>query len=483
MFKLRKGFLKRNWGLIDSISSLIVDIILLNVSFFVSIWLRFGNLHDFKNYTKPLAFINVIFLLVSLGLGVYRSRYNFSRDAIRSSYKRLIMYVAVLTMAFLYVIRGQVYSRVVIMINFFVIYVFFEFAHSMMRRIRNKLLKNQSIGFRTIIIGSDEWAFKFSQQISYLFGGFFHVSGYVRKKGERSSRVYKEIKDRVIGSESQLKKLLETYQPDVIFFISDTMELKGYESMLALCRQHNVKLKMVSPKIATIFQNSRIRDVYGVSLVLENWRIHFHRFNSRLKRVFDLAFVVLISPVILPLCLIIALCIKLTSPGPVFFKQQRSLHKGGPEFYFYKFRSMYVNADEIKEKLLEKNEADGALFKMKKDPRVTFFGRIIRKLSLDELPQLINVIKGDMSVVGPRPLPVADFNQIDDASMNYEWHKQRGNVKPGITGLWQISGRSNLTFEDMLFLDLYYVEHQSIFFDLEILFETLPVMIFGRGAY
>jgi undecaprenyl-phosphate galactose phosphotransferase len=483
MFKVRKGFLKRNWGMIDSISSLMVDIILLNASFFVSIWLRFGNLHDFKNYTKPLVFINFIFLVVSLGLGVYRSRYNFTRDAMRSSYKRLIMYVAILTMAFLYVIRGQVYSRIVIMINFFVIYVFFEFAHSMMRRVRNALLKRQAIGFRTIIIGADEWAFKFSQQISHLFGGFFHVLGYVRKKGERSSRVYKDIKDSVIGTETQLEKLVETFQPDVVFFVSDTMAMKGYESILALCRRHNVKLKMVTPKIATIFQDSRIRDVYGVSLVLENWRIHFHRFNSRLKRIFDLIFVFFISPVILPFCLVIALLIKLTSRGPVFFKQRRSLYKDGPEFYFYKFRSMYVNAEEIKEKLLEKNEADGALFKMKKDPRVTFFGRFIRKFSIDELPQLINVIKGEMSVVGPRPLPVSDFNKIDDESMNYEWHKQRGSVKPGITGLWQISGRSNLTFEDMLFLDLYYVEHQSIFFDLEILFETLPVMIFGRGAY
>jgi exopolysaccharide biosynthesis polyprenyl glycosylphosphotransferase len=483
MFQLRKGFLKRNWGLIDSISSLIVDVILLNLSFFVSIWLRFGNLHDFKNYTKPLVFINFIFLLVSLGLGVYRSRYNFTRDAMRSSYKRLIMYVALLTMAFLYIIQGQEYSRIVIMINFFVIYVFFEFAHSMMRRIRNALLKRQAIGFRTLIIGSDEWAFKFSQQISHLFGGFFHILGYVRKKGERSNRIYKEIKDKVIGSEPQLKEFLETHQPDVVFFVSDTMEMKGYESILVLCREHNVKLKMVTPKIATIFQNSRIRDVYGVSLVLESWRIHFHRFNSRIKRIFDLSFVFLIAPVILPLCLVIALFVKLTSKGPVFFKQRRSLYKGGPVFYFYKFRSMYVNAEEIKEKLLAQNEADGALFKMKKDPRVTFFGRIIRKLSLDELPQLINVIKGEMSVVGPRPLPVDDFNKIDDKSMNYEWHKQRGNVKPGITGLWQISGRSNLTFEDMLFLDLYYVEHQSIFFDLEILFETLPVIIFGRGAY
>jgi exopolysaccharide biosynthesis polyprenyl glycosylphosphotransferase len=483
MFKVRKGFLKRNWGLIDSFSSLIVDILLLNLAFFASIWLRFGHLHDFKNYTKPLVFINFIFLIVSLGLGVYRSRYNFTRDALRSYYKRLIIYIAVITMAFLYIIRGQVYSRVVILITFFVIYVFFEFAHSMMRRIQKALVKRQLIGFRTIIIGTNEWAFKFSQQISYVFGGFFHIAGYVRKKGERSNRVYKEIKSSVIGSETQLEKLLKEHQPDVVFIISDTMEIKGYEPMLQLCREHNVKLKMVSPRIINIFRTTRVRDVYGVSLVMESWRIHFQRFNSRLKRIFDLFFVMLISPVILPLCLIIALLVKLTSRGPVFFKQRRSLYRGGPEFYFYKFRSMQVKAEEIKEKLLEQNVADGALFKLKKDPRVTFFGRFIRKLSLDELPQLINVLKGEMSVVGPRPLPVEDFDQIKEERMSFEWHKQRGNVKPGITGLWQISGRSNLSFEDMLFLDLYYVEHQSIFFDLEILFETIPVMLFGRGAY
>ncbi|MCP5102260.1 MAG: exopolysaccharide biosynthesis polyprenyl glycosylphosphotransferase [bacterium] len=483
MFKVRKGFLKRNWGLIDSFSSLFIDIILLNAAVLISIWLRFGNLNDLKNYTKPMVFINFIFLVVSLGLGVYRSRYNFSRDALRSYYKRLIIYIAVLTMAFLYIIRGQVYSRVVILITFFVIYVFFEFAHSMMRRVQDALVRRQLIGLRALIIGTNEWAFKFSQQISHVFGGFFHIQGYVRKKGTRQTNVYKEIKDKVTGSESQLEKLLGNHQPDVVFIVSDTMEIEGYQSMLKLCRDRNVKLKMVSPRIINIFRTSKVRDVYGVSLVLENWRIHFQRFNSRLKRIFDIFFIILISPVIFPLCLLISLLIKLSSRGPVFFKQRRSLYKGGPEFRFYKFRSMHIDAEETKEKLLEQNETDGALFKMKKDPRVTFFGRLIRKLSLDELPQLINVLKGEMSVVGPRPLPVADFEKIKNEKMSFDWHKQRGNVKPGITGLWQISGRSNLSFEDMLFLDLYYVKHQSIFFDLEILFETLPVMLFGKGAY
>jgi lipopolysaccharide/colanic/teichoic acid biosynthesis glycosyltransferase len=194
--------------------------------------------------------------------------------------------------------------------------------------------------------------------------------------------------------------------------------------------------------------------------------------------------VFLITPVLLPLVFIIAILIKLTSKGPVFFKQKRALYQGGVEFDFYKFRSMYRDADSLKEELFIENEANGALFKMKKDPRITPFGRIIRKLSLDELPQFINVLKGEMAIVGPRPLPVKDFTKIyKEEGINFDWYKQRGEVKPGITGLWQISGRSDLPFEEMLYLDLYYVEHHSVFFDLEILFETIPTVLFGKGAY
>jgi len=261
------------------------------------------------------------------------------------------------------------------------------------------------------------------------------------------------------------------------------MEVDHYHTIYKICKTHNIKLKMVSPQVSDIFSNSKIRDVFGVSLVLETWRIHFQKFNARLKRIFDISFVILIGPVIFPLVLLIALMIKLTSRGPVFFKQKRSLYKGGKEFYFFKFRSMRKDADEIKETLRDLNETDGALFKIKKDPRITWFGRIIRKLSLDELPQFINVLKGEMSIVGPRPLPVKDYETMKDPGKNIEWHRQRGSVKPGITGLWQISGRSNLSFEEMLFLDLYYIEHQSVFFDVEILFETLPTAFLGKGAY
>ncbi len=485
-FNRREGFVKRNWGLIYSLISLFFDVLLLNLSMLVSIWMRFGHLNDFKYYTKALVFINVMLFLVSLGLGVYRSRYNLSRENLRYSYKRLVFVIAILTMAFLYIIHGQEYSRAVIFTTFFILYVFFEIAHSALLRFQNYLTRKKVIGFNTIIIGTNEWTFRFSQRISHVFGGFFHILGYIQDpQGDEpeGNGIYKELKDFVLGTRDDLVPILEKYKPDVVFIVSETMDIEKCQSIYTSCKHLNIKLKMISPKVSDIFSNSKIRDVYGVSLVLETWRIHFQKFNSRLKRIFDVSFVLLISPFLLPLGLLIALLIKLTSKGPVFFKQKRSLYKGGAEFYFYKFRSMYHNADELKAKLIEKNESDGALFKIKKDPRVTLFGRIIRKLSLDEIPQFINVLKGEMSIVGPRPLPVKDFEQVKNLGMSIEWHAQRGNVKPGITGLWQISGRSNLSFEEMLFLDLYYIEHQSVFFDLEILFETLPTVFLGKGAY
>lgn len=482
-FDRKKGFVKRNWGLIYSVISLFFDVLLLNASLVISLLLRFNNLDNFRYYTKALVFVNIMFVFLSLGLGVYRSRYNLSAENLRYSYKRLVFLLGVLTMAFLYIIKGQEYSRAVIITMFFILYVLWEFAHGMLRKLQNVLTGRRVIGFNTLILGTDEWTYTFSQRISYVFGGFFHVLGYIKSAASEKNDIHQALEPHVKGTEHDLEALLDEHNPDVIFIVSQSMEIEKYRAIYDTCKARSVKLKMVSPKVSDIFHNSKIRDVFGVSLVLETWRIHFHRFNARLKRIFDLSFVILISPFIFPIGLLTGLLVKLTSRGPVFFKQKRSLYKGGKEFYFYKFRSMHRDADKMKDKLMEQNESDGALFKIKKDPRITWFGRIIRKVSLDELPQFINVLKGEMSIVGPRPLPVKDFEIVDDEGMNTEWHKQRGSVKPGITGLWQISGRSNLSFEEMLFLDLYYIEHQSIFFDLEILFETLPTVFLGKGAY
>jgi exopolysaccharide biosynthesis polyprenyl glycosylphosphotransferase len=177
-----------------------------------------------------------------------------------------------------------------------------------------------------------------------------------------------------------------------------------------------------------------------------------------------------------PLLLAVALAIKLGSRGPVVFRQERIGLRGRP-FTLLKFRTMVAGADRLLEGLREQNEADGPLFKLRHDPRVTSVGRFLRRYSIDELPQLVNVLKGEMSLVGPRP-PLAA-----EVALYEEWQLDRLEVRPGITGLWQVSGRSELPFEEYVRLDLFYVENWSIAYDLFILSKTIPLLVSARGAY
>jgi exopolysaccharide biosynthesis polyprenyl glycosylphosphotransferase len=197
---------------------------------------------------------------------------------------------------------------------------------------------------------------------------------------------------------------------------------------------------------------------------------------KNMKRVFDLGVCLLLLPLLLPLMAITALAIKLDSQGPVVFKQPR-VGKWGKEFSCYKFRSMYVDAEQRKAALAALNEADEVVFKMKKDPRITRVGRIIRKLSIDELPQLFNVMEGTMSLVGPRPPVPYEVRHYAFDQMH------RLEVTPGITGLQQVSGRSDLPFKQWIALDLRYIQQQSLRKDIEILVRTIPAVITGRGAY
>jgi exopolysaccharide biosynthesis polyprenyl glycosylphosphotransferase len=479
----REEFLKRNWGLIYSLISLISDVFLLYVSFIVSLLLFSSNLDDLSTYNGPLIFAAGLFLFGGAGLGIYRSRYNFSTKTLSFHYRRLVLVLALVTMAFLYITQAHVHPRRVVIVAFLIMYLFFEIAFRLFRSLHNYLAKKQLIGFRVILIGTDDLAWAFSSLIRNVFGPYFPIVGYIPDERENSSYVNPELESMVVGRMAQLEGLVVRHKADIILINSEKMAIDNYHDIHEICRKHKLKLKVVSSKVNSILENSKIRDILGVSLVIESWRIHYWKFNSRLKRMIDLFLVILIAPVVLPLSLLITMIIKLTSKGPVLFSQKRALHKKGPAFICYKFRSMYDDAEELKDNFLEKNESNGALFKMKNDPRITPFGRIIRKFSLDEIPQLINVIKGEMSLVGPRPLPVEDFEKIEDTHINFKWQKHREIVKPGMTGLWQISGRSHLSYEEMLFLDLYYVEHQSVFLDLEILFGTLPTIFFGKGAY
>lgn len=213
----------------------------------------------------------------------------------------------------------------------------------------------------------------------------------------------------------------------------------------------------------------------------ERIRISRKKIESRkgyhfVKRFFDIVFSVIGLIVLSPLMVIIAYKIKKEDGGPVFYKQVR-VGKNGCHFKIYKFRSMVTNADQLLEKLKNQNEVTGAMFKMKHDPRITKTGQFIRKHSLDELPQLVNVLKGDMSLVGPRPPLPSEVNQYTD------YDKQRLYVTPGCTGLWQATERNNAGFDEMVKLDLKYIQRASLYYDLWIIWKTITIIIKPNGSY
>ena len=202
----------------------------------------------------------------------------------------------------------------------------------------------------------------------------------------------------------------------------------------------------------------------------------FEGIDYALKRTFDLVIALVLLILLSPLLLAVAVAIRLSSAGPAIYRSERPGMAGRP-FRCLKFRTMRQDAEQAQDDLEELNEQTGALFKIRQDPRLTGIGRVLRRFSLDELPQLVNVVRGEMSLVGPRPLPMRDFDRLD------EWHKKRYLVLPGITGLWQVSGRSELDFDDLVRLDFLYLERWSIMLDLSILLKTIPAVLSRRGAY
>ena len=238
------------------------------------------------------------------------------------------------------------------------------------------------------------------------------------------------------------------------------------------------KREQLSKEIQQLLEEMSARKETGVrtKLRMAVWKSTIH-FSYGVKRLLDIVLSLIALIVLAPLFLVLAILIKLTSPGPVFFVQAR-VGQFGRSFSFYKFRSMYVDAEQRKAALLSRNQSsDGVIFKMKNDPRVTPLGRILRKTSMDELPQFLNVLVGDMSLVGPRP-PVP----LEVVQYSLEARK-RLNVRPGLTCLWQVSGRSTIPFQQQVRLDKEYISSRSLKQDLLILLRTIPAIISGRGAY
>jgi exopolysaccharide biosynthesis polyprenyl glycosylphosphotransferase len=241
------------------------------------------------------------------------------------------------------------------------------------------------------------------------------------------------------------------------------------------CHRHGVRVR-VAPSTMEILMD-RVEFVPGQTLPLFELKPPvFEGVDFFVKRSFDLVVSVLMLVVLAPAMALIALAIKLTSRGRVIYRSVRP-GIGGKGFECLKFRTMYADAEHRQAELEEQNEKAGALFKIKGDPRVTRVGAFLRRWSLDELPQLFNVLRGQMSLVGPRPLPQRDYERLED------WHRKRNLVLPGMTGLWQVSGRSELDFDELVRLDFLYLERWSVWLDLSILLKTIPAVVRARGAW
>ncbi len=228
-----------------------------------------------------------------------------------------------------------------------------------------------------------------------------------------------------------------------------------------------VDLTEESPQLELDFRPRLTPD--AALLVAPRWKLG-------VKRLVDVLGAMLALLVLVPVLMAAAAAVKLTSPGPLLFSQRRT-GKNGREFSFYKFRSMGLNAEAERDALLDLNECTGPIFKIREDPRLTPVGRFMRRASIDELPQLWNVLRGEMSLVGPRPPIPSEVETYSD------WESQRLYVKPGITCIWQVSGRSELDFETWVGMDIEYIEGWSLWFDLELLAKTIPAVLSGRGAY
>jgi exopolysaccharide biosynthesis polyprenyl glycosylphosphotransferase len=246
-------------------------------------------------------------------------------------------------------------------------------------------------------------------------------------------------------------------------------------SIISQCERQKVGVRIVPDMFQMTLSHLDTEDLGGIPMIGVR-EISISRSQLVVKRASDLVISLVGLILLFPFFLLLAAIIRLDSPGPVVFRQIR-VGKDEQLFPCYKFRSMREGADEEKEKLRDQDEVDGATFKIRNDPRVTGVGRFLRRTSLDELPQLLNVFLGHMSLVGPRPAIPAEVQRYQP------WHRRRLEVAPGITGLWQVSGRSELTFDEMVLLDLYYIENWSPLLDLQILLRTIPQPFLGEGAY
>jgi exopolysaccharide biosynthesis polyprenyl glycosylphosphotransferase len=298
------------------------------------------------------------------------------------------------------------------------------------------------------------------------------IVGYLRFADEA---MHDRLPAEVLGVVSDLESVLKQHVVSEVY-IAGNNDSQRAEMQEAICVLERFGIPFALP--AAGFRFGRARPEHEKAVAdgyLHYLSIRHKPVQLALKRLFDIVSSGGALIVLSPLLLAVAILVKLTSRGPVLFRQVR-VGQHGREFHMLKFRSMVVDAERLKAKLMALNEQTGPVFKMARDPRITAFGRFIRKYSIDELPQLLNVLRGEMSIVGPRP-------PVPPEVAKYEaWQRRRLSVRPGLTCVWQVSGRNSISFDEWMYLDMQYIDHWSLAHDFELILKTVPVVLTGRGA-
>ncbi|MBM3264254.1 MAG: sugar transferase [candidate division Zixibacteria bacterium] len=387
---------------------------------------------------------------------------------------RVVFWSGIMLFAALFAFKSFLISRwfigVFLLINLIALSLEKVVILSWLRYIRKK-----GFNFRTVVIvGMGDRLKEVKDKIDQHPGWGMQVIGFVAIDPAQTTPSTYGI--RRLGHLTQLPDLLHQYVVDEVIFATPIGYIDRIEHAVRVCEELGIKtqisMQFYTPTIAKIY----VEDMDGLPMLTysaipeEVGKLFF-------KRVFDFVVALVGLTLISPLLLAIAALIKLTSPGPMLFRQSR-IGLNGRVFWCYKFRTMVQNAEALKKELEMQNEMTGPVFKIKNDPRITPLGRFLRKYSLDELPQLYNVLRGDLSLVGPRP-PI-----VDEVCQYERWQRRRLSMRPGITGIWQIEGRSHIAeFDEWVRMDLQYIDNWSLALDMKILLKTIPTVLLGRGAH
>ncbi len=461
----------------------VVDFCLSVLAFLVAWYIRYElqwyRIVDPASYTGFQFYLEVgvlagVMMIIALYLeGVYRIPRGTS---FLNEFYRLVTATSVVTIILMvgnYMFQPAYHSRLVYGIAGFLILIFLTISRIANRQVV-AWLRRRGIGTRhVLIVGAGEVSRMILRVLLAKPDLGFVVVGFLDDnpdKGEKDLGPFTAL-----GSLTNLSQVVSDYSVDEVIITLPWQYHRRIMSVLNQCERLGVRARVVPDVLQLSLDQVDVEVLDGIPL-LGTKPVSISGPRSAIKRIIDLVITIVGMVIILPIMALIAIAIKLDSPGPAIFVQKR-IGRDGNSFNTYKFRSMVPDAESMLKDLSDYNEADGPLFKIKDDPRLTRTGRWIRRLSLDELPQVYNVLRGEMSLVGPRPgLP----EEVDA----YEpWHRKRLEVKPGLTGMWQVSGRSNLSFDEMVMLDIYYVENWSPFLDFSIMLRTIPKVLSGEGAY